>query len=151
MANPDRRPLRVIQWSTGNAGRNAVRGIVRHPDLELVGLHAHAPEKQGVDAAELCGLATPTGVRATNDVDALLALDADCVCYMAQGETRIRETIDDLTRILRSGKNVVNTSLVSLVLPGVLARSCATRSRRRARRAAPPSSPRASTRAGRAT
>src|SRR5690349_9836862 len=44
MANPDRRPLRVIQWSTGNAGKNAVRGIVRHPDLELVGLHAHAKE-----------------------------------------------------------------------------------------------------------
>ena len=117
MANPDRRPLRVIQWSTGNAGKNAVRGIVRHPDLELVGLHAHSKEKQGVDAAELCGLPTPTGVRATNDIDALLALDADCVCYMAQGETRIRETIDDLTRILRSGKNVVNTSLVSLCYP----------------------------------
>jgi hypothetical protein len=117
MANPDRRPLRVIQWSTGNAGKNAVRGIVRHPDLELVGLHAHAKEKQGVDAAELCGLAKPTGVRATSDVDALLAIDADCVCYMAQGETRIRETIDDLTRILRSGKNVVNTSLVSLCYP----------------------------------
>ena len=150
MANPDRRPLRVIQWSTGNAGRNAVRGIVRHPDLELVGLHAHAKEKQGVDAAELCGLPTPTGVRATNDVDALLALDADCVCYMAQGETRIRETIDDLTRILRSGKNVVNTRSSRCVTPRSRP-SCATRSRRRARRAARPSSPRASIRAGRAT
>ena len=42
MPNPDRRPLRVIQGSTGNAGKNAVRGIVRHPDLELVGLHAHS-------------------------------------------------------------------------------------------------------------
>jgi len=94
-----------------------VRGIVRHPDLELVGLHAHAKEKQGVDAAELCGLPQPTGVRATNDVDALLALDADCVCYTAQGETRIRETIGDLCRILESGKNVVNTAIVSLVYP----------------------------------
>ena len=54
---------------------------------------------------------------ATNDVDALLALDADCVCYTAQGETRIRETIDDLCRILASGTNVVNTSIVSLVYP----------------------------------
>ena len=69
-----RRPLRVIQWSTGNAGRCAVRGIVRHPDLELVGLHAHAADKQGRDAAELAGLDAPTGVRATNDVDALLDL-----------------------------------------------------------------------------
>src|SRR5688500_18271289 len=66
VANADRSPLRVIQGSTGDAGKNAVRGIVRHPDLELVGLHAHAKEKQGVDAAELCGLPRPTGVRATN-------------------------------------------------------------------------------------
>ena len=117
MPEPGRRPLRVIQWSTGNAGRNAVRGIVRHPDLELVGLHAHSPAKVGRDAAELCGLPEPTGVLATNDADALLALDADCVCYMALGETRIRETIGDLARILRSGKNVVNTALVSLCYP----------------------------------
>jgi hypothetical protein len=103
------RPLRVIQWSSGNAGRNALRGIVRHPDLELVGVHAHSPEKQGRDAAELCGLDAPTGVHATNDVDALLGLDADCVVYMAQGETRVHETLEDLTRILRAGIDVVNT------------------------------------------
>ena len=109
--------LKVIQWSTGNAGVNALRGIVRHPDLELVGVHAHSPEKVGKDAAELCGLDTPTGVLATNDAAALLAMDADCVCYMAQGETRIRETIQDFTRILESGKNIVNTSIVSLCYP----------------------------------
>src|SRR5215468_9494729 len=115
--SPRRKPLRVIQWSTGNAGRKALRGILRHPELELVGVHAHAPDKVGRDAAELCGLAQPTGVRATDDAAALLALDADCVCYTAQGETRIRETIDDLCRILASGKNVVNTAIVSLVYP----------------------------------
>ena len=49
---------RVIQWSTGNAGVNALRGIVRHPDLELVGVHAHSPDKVGKDAALLCGLCT---------------------------------------------------------------------------------------------
>ncbi len=108
---------RVIQWSTGNAGVNALRGIVRHPDLELVGVHAHSPAKVGKDAADLCGLDEKTGVIATNDAEALLAMDADCVCYMAQGETRIRETVQDLTRILESGKNVVNTSIVSLCYP----------------------------------
>ena len=76
--------------------KNAVGGIVRHPDLELVGRARAFDGEGGRDAAELCDLREPTGVRATNDVDALLALDADCVCYMAQGETRIRETIDDL-------------------------------------------------------
>ena len=112
-----KRSLRVIQWSTGNAGSKALSGIVRHPDLELVGVHAHSEKKLGLDAAELCDLDAPTGIRATNDVDALLALDADCVCYTAQGETRIRETVDDLCRILAAGKNVVNTAIVSLVYP----------------------------------
>jgi len=113
----DAKPLRVIQWSTGNAGRKALRGILRHPELELVGVHAHAPDKVGKDAAELAGLSEPTGIRATDDVESLLALGADCVCYMAQGESRVRATIDDLCRILDSGADVVNTAIVSLVYP----------------------------------
>jgi hypothetical protein len=115
-ASPDR-PLRVIQWGTGNAGKPALRAIIRRPDLELVGVHANANEKVGRDAADLCGLDEPTGVFATNDIEALLASDADCVSYMVQGESRIRETIDELSRVLASGKNVVNTSLVFLVYP----------------------------------
>jgi len=114
---PHPRPLRVIQWSTGNAGRKALRGILGHPDLALVGVHAHSPAKVGRDAAELCGWPEPTGVVATGDAERLLAIDADCVCYNAQGETRIRETVDDLCRILAAGKNVVNTAIVSLVYP----------------------------------
>jgi 4-hydroxy-tetrahydrodipicolinate reductase len=117
MTSDAARPLRVIQWSTGNAGRKALRGIHRHPELTLVGVHAHDPAKQGRDAALLAELDAPTGVLATGDVDALLALGADCVCYTAQGETRIRETIDDLCRILSAGVNVVNTAIVSLVYP----------------------------------
>jgi 4-hydroxy-tetrahydrodipicolinate reductase len=113
---PDR-PLRVIQWGTGNAGKPALRAIIRRPDLELVGVHANASEKIGRDAADLCGLDEPTGIIATNDIDALLAIDADCVSYMVQGETRMRETIDELSRVLASGTNVVNTAMVFLVYP----------------------------------
>jgi 4-hydroxy-tetrahydrodipicolinate reductase len=87
-----------------------------------VGVHAHSPEKIGRDAAELCGAPAPTGILATNDVEALLALDADCVCYTAQGETRIRETVEELCRILAAGKNVVNTAIVSLVYPPAASR-----------------------------
>jgi 4-hydroxy-tetrahydrodipicolinate reductase len=116
------RPLRVIQWSTGNAGRRALHGILRHPQLELVGVHAHSRDKVGRDAAELCGWSAPTGVVATDDADALLSLGADCVCYMAQGETRMRETVEDLCRILASGANVVNTAIVSLVYPPAASR-----------------------------
>ena len=59
---------RVIQWGTGNVGFHSLRHIVRHPDFELVGVHAHSPEKIGVDAARLCGLSEDTGVIATNDI-----------------------------------------------------------------------------------
>ena len=111
------KPLRVIQWSTGNAGSKALAGIIRHPGLELVGVHAHSKKKVGLDAADLCDVDAPTGIIATNDADSLLELDADCICYTAQGESRIRETVDDLCRMLESGKNVVNTAIVSLVYP----------------------------------
>ncbi len=48
---------RVIQWSTGNVGRHALRCIARHPDLELVGLWVHSPDKAGKDAGEIAGIA----------------------------------------------------------------------------------------------
>src|SRR4029453_2531948 len=73
-------PYRVIQWATGNVGRAAVEGIVSHPELELVGTWVHSADKSGRDVGELCGIG-PLGVRATSDVDAILALDADCVLY----------------------------------------------------------------------
>ena len=108
---------RVIQWSTGNVGHYALRGIVNHPQLQLVGLWVHSSEKAGRDAAELCGLAESTGVMATNDADALLALDADAVCYTATADLRPYEAVEDLVRILRSGKNVVSSSIVPMVWP----------------------------------
>jgi hypothetical protein len=108
--------FRVIQWSTGNVGRHALRLIARHPDLELVGLWVHSPEKAGRDAGELTGIES-LGVAATNDADSLLALDADCVCYTATADLRPQEAIADMARILQSGKNVVSSSVVPLVWP----------------------------------
>jgi hypothetical protein len=109
-------PLRVIAWSTGHVGVHALRCIVRHPDLELVGLWVHSADKAGRDAGELCGLA-PTGVVATNDIDALLALGADCVVYTATADLRPWEAVDDIARILASGTNVVSSSMVQLLHP----------------------------------
>jgi 2,4-diaminopentanoate dehydrogenase len=107
---------RVIQWGTGNVGIRSLRAIIGHPDLELVGLWVHSDNKVGVDAGELCGL-PPVGVAATNDADAILALDADCVAYMATADLRPGEAVEDLSRILASGKNVVSTSVVPLIHP----------------------------------
>ena len=112
-----RMSYRVIQWSTGNVGVQALHGIITHPDLELVGLWVHSDAKAGRDAGELCGLPA-TGVAATNDVDTVLALDADCVCYTATADLRPWEAVKDICRAsLASGKNVVSSSLVQLLHP----------------------------------
>ncbi|MCU1468256.1 MAG: diacylglycerol kinase [Actinomycetia bacterium] len=110
---------RVIQWSTGNVGTAALRCIIGHPDLELVGVWVHSADKAGRDAGELCGL-PPTGVLATNDVDALLALDADCVSYTATADLRPMDAINDMARVLRSGKNIVSSSVVAAIYPAHL-------------------------------
>ena len=94
-------PYRVIQWATGGVGRAGIQGILAHPELELAGVWVHGPDKVGRDAGEICGGA-PVGVRATDDVEALLALDADCVFYAP-----IMADKSVVIRILESGKNVV--------------------------------------------
>jgi hypothetical protein len=107
---------RVIQWATGTVGIHAVPAIVAHPALELAGLWVHSDSKAGKDAGELCG-GPPAGVIATQDADSLLDLDADCICYTANSDLRPDGVIDDLCRMLASGKNVVNTSYVPLLFP----------------------------------
>ena len=96
--------LRVVQWTTGNVGRQSVAAIVANPGLELVGCYAWSPEKVGRDVGELCGL-NPLGLVATDDVDALLALRPDCVVY-----NPMWPSIAELVRILEAGVNVVSTA-----------------------------------------
>ena len=100
---PDR-PLRVVQWTTGNIGSRSLHAILARPDLELAGVFAHGAEKVGKDAADLCGWPEPTGVRATDDVEALIALAPDAVSY-----NPIWPDLDHLVAILEAGINVVTT------------------------------------------
>ncbi len=98
-----RGPYRVVQWATGNIGARSLRAVIEHPELELVGVYVFSDAKAGKDAGELSGLG-PTGVVATRDVDEIVALEPDCVLYMAD-----RPDIDVLCRLLESGINVVST------------------------------------------
>jgi hypothetical protein len=98
---------RVIHWGPGLVGTEMIRAILDHrPDLELVGARVYSPEKNGEDIGALVGR-SPIGVAATTDVDALLALGADCVLY-----TPRVPSIDDVCRILSSGANVVTTAFL---------------------------------------
>ena len=95
---------RVIQWASGTVGQFAIRHFASNPDFELIGVLVTNPEKAGKDAGEIadCGV---TGVIATDDVDAILRLDADCVHYAPRSLD-----LETVCRILRSGKNVVTPS-----------------------------------------
>src|SRR3954447_8600366 len=89
------RPLRVVQWTTGNIGRRSLHAILGRDDMELVGVYAHGPGKVGRDAAEVCGWPEPTGVIATSDVAALLSLEPDACCY-----NPLWPSIDELVALL---------------------------------------------------
>jgi hypothetical protein len=97
--------LRVIQWNTGKVGKLALRAILDDPRLELVGVFAHSPDKTGKDAGELCGRPA-TGITATDDIDALIALGADSVLY-----TPFEGNVDHAVRLLEGGMDVVSTNL----------------------------------------
>ncbi|OMB89241.1 dihydrodipicolinate reductase [Mycobacterium colombiense] len=94
----------------------ALRGVIDHPELELVDVVVHSDAKAGRDAGELCGIA-PVGVVATQDPAALRAGDADVVVYAAAANLRPLDAAADMISILRSGKNVVSCSVVPLVFP----------------------------------
>lgn len=99
------RPLRVIQWTTGNVGRRSLHAILGRPDLELVGVFAHGPDKVGVDAGELAGWPESAGIVATDDMDALIALRPDACVY-----NPLWSSTDELVRLLEAGINVCTTA-----------------------------------------
>ena len=97
---------------------HALRSLIERPDLELVGVHAHGADKIGVDAGRLCGLDLDTGIVATDDLDALIALQPPTAWSTPiRRRAGRREAIAELVRFLESGTNVVSTSLVWLVYP----------------------------------
>ncbi len=101
---PKHRRYRVVQWTTGNVGKSSVQAIAANPTLELVGCYAWSSEKVGHDVGELCGIGA-LGITATDDVDALLELQPDCVVY-----NPMWLDVDELVRILSAGVNVVATA-----------------------------------------
>src|ERR1043165_5951876 len=63
-----RMTYRVVQWATGLVGKEAIKGVLAHPELELVGCWVHSADKVGRDVGELCDLG-PIGVHANGSID----------------------------------------------------------------------------------
>src|SRR4051794_1138656 len=95
----------VVQWTTGNVARQALRAVIERPDLELVGVYAWSADKVGKDAGELAGIGETVGIPATDDIDAIIALEPDCVLYMP-----LHPDVDHLCRLLKAGVNVLSSA-----------------------------------------
>jgi hypothetical protein len=107
---------RVVHCGTGAVGSAALRAILDHPDLELVGHFVSTPSKVGRDSGELVGR-PPTGVVATGDWSQVVDLGADCLTYFGEAIGREREAIADLLPFLEHGTNAVTFSGFAIAHP----------------------------------
>lgn len=108
---------RVIVWGTGFVGRAVLRNLITHPAYEVVGVLVNDPSKEGRDIGELVDLPV-VGLTASRDVEAVLALTADAVCYFGPSALYAETNTANITAALRSGKNVVETTMGALQNPG---------------------------------
>jgi 4-hydroxy-tetrahydrodipicolinate reductase len=84
-------------------GSGVIRLAAQDPRIDIVGLYVHSAEKAGRDIGELAGL-SPTGIAASQDLDALLAAGADCAIWAGPRND------EAVLRILRAGVNVYTLS-----------------------------------------
>ncbi len=111
---------RVVQWGSGNVGRQSMAAVAGRTDMELVGLLVTNPEKVGVDIGTLAGI-DPIGVVATADIDEILAMEADVVLHMPLPSLVYGDDPDadmaNFCRLLAAGKHVITT--VGYMYPSV--------------------------------
>jgi hypothetical protein len=95
---------RIALWGTGLVGAAAGRKLIEHPDYELVACHAFSEGKVGKDVGGLVG-AGEIGVKATGDIEAIIAAKPDLVLYVP-----LVWSVDDMARLLEAGINVISTA-----------------------------------------
>lgn len=108
--------IRVAHVGTGATGTEALKGILRHPDLELVGLWVTSPDKVGRDAGELVGLG-PVGIEAVGSLEEALASLPEVLSYCGNGLGREDEAIGEISLALQRGVNVATISLLGMLYP----------------------------------
>lgn len=108
---------RVIVWGTGFVGAAVLRDLLTHPAYDVVGVIVNAPEKDGRDVGTLVGL-PETGLAASRDVEAVLAREAEAVCYFGPSGLHAETNLRNVTAALHAGKNVVETTFGALENPG---------------------------------
>jgi 2,4-diaminopentanoate dehydrogenase len=111
-------PKRVVVWGTGFVGKLVIPEIVRHPNFELVGVGVRNPGKVGQDAGTLCDIDT-IGIEATDDLDALVALEPDALVHYGPTAAHPMDNIRDMSAFLRAGIDVCSTAMTPWVWPAM--------------------------------
>jgi 4-hydroxy-tetrahydrodipicolinate reductase len=109
---------RVVIWGTGFVGKLVIAEVLRHPEFELVGVGVSNPAKVGVDVGTICGL-DPVGVRATDDLAALIALQPDALVHYGPTAAHADENIRVMGAFLRAGIDVCSTAMTPWVWPAM--------------------------------
>jgi hypothetical protein len=98
---------RVVQWATGSMGRTALRRVIDHPDLELVGVYVYDSKKAGVDAGKLARR-PDCGVLATSRIEDIIALQPDVVLHMSRVTMPYERQNEDVIELLAAGIDVIS-------------------------------------------
>jgi len=98
---------KVIQWCTGSMGRITLRQLIDRSDIELVGVYVTSDKKNGLDAGTIARR-PDTGIIATNDIEAILKLDADVVIHTSLLTAPYETQNKNVIRLLESGKNILS-------------------------------------------
>jgi hypothetical protein len=101
--------IQVIQWASGSMGRTAMRMVMDHPEMDLVGTLVYSARKRGMDVGEIANR-PPSGVLATDNIDEIIQTDADIVIHMPRITLPYEALVPDVIRLLESGKNVISTA-----------------------------------------
>jgi hypothetical protein len=97
--------IRVALFGPGRIGGHAIWEIEHSKEFELVAVRGYLPEELGRDAGELIGI-DALGITITDDVESIIALDIDCVLFLAH-ETPDYATDAEILQLLAAGKNLV--------------------------------------------
>lgn len=109
--------LKVAVWGTGNVGRPAIRSVLSHKGLELSAVIVSNPDKVGKDAGEIGGIDTVTGIKATDNWEAVLKQPLDAMVYTSNVDTRGEEAFMEVIHCLSAGVNIVSGGLYPLLYP----------------------------------
>ena len=109
---------RVVVWGTGFVGKMVIPEILPRSEFDLVGVGVNNPAKVGRDVGEICGV-EPVGLAATDDVEALVALDPDALVHYGPTAAHPADNIRAISAFLRAGIDVCSTAMTPWVWPAM--------------------------------